>query len=191
MRENLCLGDGPAYPSTAPPATSPSSEEDEGPEDDAPAFGAFIEGHLETVDCFFGSERPQTLFIYRTTSGQIGRARMQMVTSIKELRDIRLEDSSILYFTRSSSSSAAAGAVEMASIEHDVHCGLLKGNVVENLQFMLSEVFMPLLKVQSNASNQKSRAALLQQLKKSANALTPDAETAIRRTVPLVRIGNC
>lgn len=191
MRENLCLGDGPAYPSTAPPATSPSSEEDEGPEDDAPAFGAFIEGHLETVDRFFGSEGPQTLFIYRTTSGQIGRARMQMVTSIKELRDIRLEDSSILYFTRSSSSSAAAGAVEMASIEHDVHCGLLKGNVVENLQFMLSEVFMPLLKVQSNASNQKSRAALLQQLKKSANALTPDAETAIRRTVPLVRIGNC
>lgn len=152
--------------------------------------GEFIgePNHLEMVSEFYSAGGPQRLFIYRTTtSGYRDSRRLGMIGSLSELKDVRLEDVAILYFFRPS----VGCEVEMNTIDEDIHCGLIKGNVVENLQFLLSEVYVPILKVQKDGRSPDNQTALLQQLRKSANTLSPaDSGFTSGRVKPLVCIRN-
>lgn len=141
--------------------------------------------HLEVVSEFYSLGGPQRLFIYRTTtSGNKDSTLLGMIVSLSELKDVRLEEVAILYFFRPS----VGSEVEMNTIDQDIHCGLIKGNVVENLQFLLSEVYVPILKVQRNGRSPENQTALLQQLRKSANTLSPDTGFTSGRGKPLVCI---
>lgn len=149
--------------------------------------GEFIgeQDHLEMVSEFYSSGGPQRLFIFRmVSSDKNDSSRFGMVASLSELKDVHLEDVAILFFFRP----YVGSEVEMNTIDQDIHCGLIKGNVVENLQFLLSEVYVPILKVQRNGRSPENQTALLQQLRKSAHTLNPDTGFTSSRVKPLVCI---
>lgn len=86
------------------------------------------------------------MYFFRPESGTLSTRQLHVTGTLASLKDVVLDDITVLYFLRRS----VECDVDSAHIEKDVFCGELKGNTIDTLTAMLTEIFLPLLKVINN-----------------------------------------
>ena len=71
---------------------------------------------------------------------------LHVTSSLAELKDLELEDMTVLYFLKHDN----VREVEASHIEKDIFSGELKGNTIETLNSVLGDIFLPLMKAQKS-----------------------------------------
>ena len=101
---------------------------------------------LEMINIFLSAGGQNRLFFYCDSSESkvLSTRQLHILGSLSQLRDIVLQDITILYFLRHNTKRD----VDLSHMEKDVFCGELKGNPLESFHTLLSDIFMPLFKEQ-------------------------------------------
>jgi dynein heavy chain len=74
---------------------------------------------------------------------------LHVTANLAALKDTNLDGITVLYFLRQNLDSA----VDINHMERDIFCGELKGNTITNLNALLSDIYVPLVKAQKNWGN--------------------------------------
>ena len=127
---------------------------------------------LEMINQFLRSGGPCRLFFYCKNpdiSGLLNRE-LHITGSLTTLKNVDLETITILYFLRTDLSME----VDPNHMEKDIYCGELKGNTLENLSNLLSEIYIPLLKAKKDWGQcaPENQQALLHSLEKTLSSLS-------------------
>ncbi len=93
---------------------------------------------------FFYSDRPQTTAIH--PSGLQSTRQLHVVNSLATLKDVNIEETTCLYFLRHD----VSREVDPVHMEKDIFCGELRHSVLDNLNTLLSDIYLPLLKAQKD-----------------------------------------
>jgi len=103
---------------------------------------------LDLVNQFLNPGGPCRLFVYcnKPESGVISTRELHITGTLSDLRDLSMDDVTILYFLRHELDCE----VEQSRIEKYIFCGDLKGNTLEILTSMLGEIFLPLVRAQKD-----------------------------------------
>ncbi|XP_071818739.1 dynein axonemal heavy chain 5-like isoform X4 [Apostichopus japonicus] len=97
-----------------------------------------------TNKLFFYSDRPQSTSV--NPSGLQSTRQLHVVNSLATLKGVNIEETTCLYFLRHDVSSE----VDPVRMEKDIFCGELRHSVLDNLNTVLSDIFLPLLKAQKD-----------------------------------------
>ena len=103
-------------------------------------------GTLDMINDFLGAGGPCRLFFYcdRPESGVLSTRQLHITDSLATLKDVCVEEITILYFLRHHVNTE----VDATRMEKDVFCGELKGNTVDTLSSLLTEIYIPIFKAQ-------------------------------------------
>ncbi|XP_033113255.1 dynein heavy chain 5, axonemal-like isoform X2 [Anneissia japonica] len=93
---------------------------------------------------FFYSDRPQTSAL--TPSGLQSTRQLHVITSLAKLKDVDVEQTTVLYMLRHTTEHE----VDQVHMEKDIFCGELRHSVLENLNTLLSDIYLPLLQAQTD-----------------------------------------
>lgn len=117
---------------------------------------------------FFYSDRPQTSALQ--PSGLQSTRQLHVVDSLANLNDVNIEETTCLYFLRHS----VEKEVDPVRMEKDIFCGELRHSVLDNLNTLLSDIFLPLLKAQKDwgLCSEENKNQCLNNLERYAAALS-------------------
>ena len=105
---------------------------------------------LDMINQFFSAGGPCRLFVYCDkpdgSLGTISTRELQITGTLADLRELNLDNVSILYFLRHDIDTE----VEASRIEKNIFCGDLKGNTLELMSSVLSEIYLPLMRNQKD-----------------------------------------
>ena len=126
---------------------------------------------LELVNKFLGPNGMCRIFAFSDQPHHASADAVSLTSSLGEIESV--ETKTIVYFIRPD----ANREVDIAQIEKEVFCGVLTGNTIESLQFLIKDVYVPMLKPKRTGKVQRDDdlKALLQQLRRSALNLTSDS----------------
>ena len=126
------------------------------------------------INQFLSSGGPCRLFFYcnraeNEKSSGVG-VFIRVVGSLATIKDTKLENLLILYMFRSNTDHE----VDASCIEKEIMCGELKGNLIGNLNNILTEVYIPLLKAKTQwgQCSKENQAVLFHNLDKAVSGLS-------------------
>ncbi|XP_022081686.1 dynein gamma chain, flagellar outer arm-like [Acanthaster planci] len=116
---------------------------------------------------FFYSDRPQTSSLF--PSGLQSTRQLHVVSSLAALKEVNIEDTTCLYFLRHH----VNHDVDPVHMEKDIFCGELRHSVLDNLNTLLSDIYLPLLRAQKDwgQCSEENVSQCLNSLEKYAGAL--------------------
>ena len=130
---------------------------------------------LEMINHFLNAGGPCRIFFYcdKPESDTLSTRQLHTTGSLATLKDVVLDDITILYFLRKS----VDYDVDQSHIEKDVFCGELKGNAIEGLSTLLTEIYMPLLRAQKDwgQCSQENKELFMHNMEKFVNTLADSA----------------
>ncbi|XP_070568705.1 dynein axonemal heavy chain 5-like isoform X4 [Ptychodera flava] len=135
---------------------------------------------LEMINQFLGAGGPNKLFFYSdrpvtasTLAPLQSTRQLHAIGSLSQLKDVNVEETTVLYFLRHS----VEREVDPVHMEKDVFCGELRHSTIDNLNTMLSDIYIPLLRAQKDwgECSEENVSQFLHQMDKYAAAL---AETS-------------
>ncbi|XP_077977225.1 dynein axonemal heavy chain 8-like isoform X3 [Glandiceps talaboti] len=141
---------------------------------------------LEMINQFLGPGGPNKLFFYsdrpQTAGGQTtlhSTRQLHVIGSLAQLKDVNVEETTVLYFLRH----GVEREVDPVHMEKDVFCGELRHSTVENLNTLLSDIFIPLMRAQKDwgECSDENVSQFLHQMDKYASALSET--TSVQATV--------
>ena len=106
-------------------------------------------GTLDMINQFLGPGGLSRLFLYcnKPETGTLSTRQLHITGSIGVLKEVEnIEKVIILYFLRHTTDKE----VDAHHIERDVYCGELKGNTIDNLSSVISEIYLPLFRTQKS-----------------------------------------
>ncbi len=103
---------------------------------------------LEMINEFLNPGGPCRLFFYcdKPESGVLSTRQLHITDTLATLREVITEEITILYFLRHH----VRTEVDATRMEKEVFCGELKGNTIENLNALLTEIYVPLFRAQKD-----------------------------------------
>ena len=103
---------------------------------------------LDLINQFLHAGGPCRLFVYceKSDVAITSIRELHITDTLADLRDLELEDVTILYLLRHDIDSE----VDASRIDKYIFSGDLKGNAMEILMSMLGEVYLPLMRVQKD-----------------------------------------
>lgn len=106
------------------------------------------ESNSAKLDEFLKAGGPCRLFIYceKPEYGNVSVSQLHITGTLASLKDVSLENLSILYFLRN----RVEKDVDPNRMEKDVFCGILKHSAIDSLTNLLSEIYIPLIKAQKD-----------------------------------------
>ncbi|XP_071954985.1 uncharacterized protein [Antedon mediterranea] len=131
---------------------------------------------------FFYSDRPQTSAL--TPSGLQSTRQLHVITSLATLKDVDVEQTTVLYLLRHDTDRE----VDQVHMEKDIFCGELRHSVLDNLNTLLTDIYLPLLRAQTDWGHctPEQVSHCLNSLEKHTAALTETVKvpsTAARQQV--------
>lgn len=142
---------------------------------------------LDTINQFLSAGGLTRLFFYcdRPASASLSTRELHMTRSLATLKDSNLDALTVLYFLRRN---VDVEDIDASRMEKDVFCGELKQNTLENLNAMLSDIFIPLMKSQKEwgKTNEDSQTQLTHSMEKFMTSLSESA-TSVQASKQLVR----
>ena len=142
---------------------------------------------LELINNFLGSNGPCRIFFYcdSVESDNVTTANLHTLNSLGALKDVPLDVVTILYFLRHDTSRD----VDATHMEKDVYSGELKGNTLEYMNNLFSEVYIPILKSQKEWGScvDESQSVLMNNMDKFFTALSETAASS-HTSKQLVRV---
>ncbi|XP_071801693.1 uncharacterized protein [Asterias amurensis] len=117
---------------------------------------------------FFYSDRPQTSTLF--PSGLQSTRQLHVVSSLATLKEVNIEETTCLYFLRHH----VNHDVDPVHMEKDIFCGELRHSVLDNLNTLLSDIYLPLLRSQKDwgKCTDENVSQCLNSLEKYAAALS-------------------
>ena len=147
-----------------------------------------LEDFLSVTDTFNMIERflsdsgPCRLFFYcdRLQSGVLSTRQLHITGTLASLKDVNLETITILYFLRHNNV-----PIDPAHIQNYIYCGELKGNTIEVLNSLLTEIYVPLIRNQKEwgQCSAENRMVLLHNLDKTVTSLSESSGQASSKHV--------
>ena len=135
---------------------------------------------LDMINKFLQPRGPCRLFFYcvKPESGTLSTRQLHITGSLATLREGgALEDITILYFLRHNTESE----VDATHMQKDIYCGELKGNTIENLSSLLSDVYVPLIKAQKEwgQCTTENHSLLMHNLDKAIGSLSDSSSSSV------------
>ena len=136
---------------------------------------------LNMINEFLNPAGPCRLYFYcdkadRSASTTPSGRQVHIVDSLSKIKDVNLDNVSLLYFLRHN----VDAEVDAAHIEKDVYCGELKGNVIESLGSLLSEIYIPIIHAQNDWGHcsMESQSTFMRNLDKAVSSLAESSASS-------------
>ena len=130
---------------------------------------------LDMINQFLNAGGPCRIFFYcdKPETDTLSTRQLHITGSLATLKDVVLEEITILYFLRRS----VDYDVDPSHVETDVFCGELKGNTIEGLSSLLTEIYLPLLKAQKDwgECSLENQQLFMQNMEKFVNTISDSA----------------
>ena len=127
---------------------------------------------LDMINQFLQPGGPCRVFFYcdKPESGTLSTRQLHITGSLANLREVELDDITILYFLRHD----VDCEIPSTNMEKSVFCGELKGNTIENLNSLLGDIYIPLLRAQKDwgQCTDENQMLLMHNLDKFLSALS-------------------
>ncbi|BFZ10052.1 hypothetical protein BsWGS_13093 [Bradybaena similaris] len=138
------------------------------------------ESILSKVNSFLKTGGPCRLFFYCTKSSvsHITSGEIHCTENLATLKDIDLENVTVLYFLRKQTDKD----VDPSKMEKEIFCGELKHNTIGALNSLLVDIYLPLIKTQKDWGhcNEESQANLMSSMDKFVTALNQTSASVSR-----------
>ena len=142
---------------------------------------------LDMINQFLNPGGQCRLFFYcdKADAGALSTRQLHITGNLATLRNVTLEDVTILYFLRQN----IDAEVDPMHMEREIFCGELKGNTIENLSSLLSDIYVPLIKSRKDWGNctSENQMLLMHNLDKVLSSLT-ESSAASHSSKHVVRI---
>lgn len=133
---------------------------------------------LDTINKFLNPGGQCRLFFFcdKAEVGSLSTRELHITVNLATLRNVNLENATILYFLRQN----LDAEVDPLRMERDIFCGELKGNTIGNLNSLLADIYLPLMKAQKNwgSSVDGTQSTLIQNLEKVLSSLNESSSSS-------------
>ena len=127
---------------------------------------------LDMINSFLNASGPNRLFFYcdKSDTKILSTRQLHILGSLSHLKDVSLHEITILYFLRHTTQNE----VDHNHMERDIFCGELKGNPLETLHHVLSDIYLPLFREKKDwgQCSTDTQSSFLLNMEKYIGALT-------------------